>query len=223
MKRALRVITLISAILVLCSVGSVYAFWEYGSGDRQNSEVDLPLSLIMPPPTPWEDKEILPAEHTRLVEVFAHQIDDPNSPTNALLLDRVNGALGLGIIRVTETGSMDDKGDELREIFNCQNSSFMIDLDYTMSGSFWSGYTYTFTGYTIYTTETDLTGLAPGDYVENIYQTTFKKDETGNWAADQSTLGYAEFAYYKNEWGQADQSKPAWNISSWKAGTPPTA
>lgn len=222
MKKIVRILSLFSVLILLLSTASVYASWTYIRADNI-PQVDLTVNLLIPPPVNWDEKDILPPEHARLVEIFVREINDPTSEIHTRMSDRLAGFLNINLFgQKDKLGSMDEDGAALREIFSCENSHFIVKMNAKANwiwGTIPPRYTNTYYGFDIFTTETDLSTLQAGDWVEGVYKTTFKKDENGNWIADQSYLGRAPFASYDAEW--SSETIPAFDVDNWQPVTTP--
>lgn len=220
MKKIIRILSFLSVLILLLSTAGVYATWNYIRVDN-SPQVNLAIELAIPPPVEWVEKDILPPEHARLVEIFVREINDPTSEIHTRMSDRLAGFLNINLFgQKDKLGSMDEDGAALREIFSCENSHFIVKMNAKANwiwGTIPPRYTNTYYGFDIFTTESDLSTLKAGDWVEGVYKTTFKKDADGKWIADQSYLGRAPFASYDAEW--SSETIPAFNVDKWEAVT----
>lgn len=218
MKNMIRILSVISAVLLTLSIGGVWGIWIYADPEKPNYAF-FNTTLTMPPPVNWEEKETLPPEHARLVEIFVQEINNPTSEIHSRMTDRLAGFLNINWFgQKDELGSMDEDGAELREIFSCESSHFIVKMNAETNwvwDGLWQGhYENTYYDFDIYTTETDLSTLSLGDWVENVYKTSFKQDENGDWIADVSVLGRAPYSNYDAEW--SSELIPAFDVDAWE-------
>lgn len=218
MSKAIKMLSFLTVLVIIFGAVGVQASWRYLVVTEQVNET-LSIDFLIPEPIPWEDKDILPPEHARLIELFVQEINDPDSIIHDRTKDRLTGFLDLNWFGQKDTlGSMDEDGQALRELFSCENSSFIVKMDAEkkwVSGPFWDKeYEITYKGFTVYTTETSLSGHRTGDWIDDVYKTTFILDENGKWVADESTCGRAPYANYDVEWSSS--SIPSFDISKWQ-------
>ncbi|MBQ8214564.1 MAG: hypothetical protein IJZ80_11190 [Clostridia bacterium] len=215
MKKTIRILSFLMFLLLVFTTAGVYAIWSYGV--VVPDPIDLSISLNIPPPVEWTDKDILPAEHARLLEIFIQEINKPDSIVYDHLYDRFTGLLGLGLFTKYELGSMDEDGAPLRKLFSIETSAFILDFDAKRNYVWGSGWQITYNSFDMYTTEIDLSTLSPGDKVSPVYKTTVTKNtETGLWELGQSIKGEADFSYYDEEGTWQNETIPSFDTDSWR-------
>lgn len=211
MKTTTKLLCFFSGLLLLFSVTGVYAVWDYTDQDGVNpKDQALSVTLSMPPPVEWDNKDTLPAEHARLLEIFINEINNEESIIHGHIEDRHTGLLGTGWFSKGTLGSMDEEhGAALLELFSCENSDFMLEFQMNADG--------TYRSLTMYTTEVDLSKLS-GGWVSPVYKTILSYDTpTGLWTIEESIEGRAPFGYYDEEgklWFQEDI--PSFDTGDWE-------
>lgn len=221
MKGTIRLLSFLSVLVLIFTAVGVSATWTY-IYFTDLPEQELPIQLLIPEPVQWENKDELPPEHARLVELFVQEINDPDSIIHDRMTDRLAGFLNINWFgQKDELGSMDEDGAELRKLFSCENSHFIVKMDAKTKwvGGFFSGhYENTYYGFEIYTTETDLSTLKSGDWVEDVYKTTFQFNKnTNEWEVVESMAGRAPYSSYDAEW--SSERIPAFDVDKWQRTT----
>lgn len=224
-KKIMTAISLITALILVLSVGGTFATWRYALGRCADVVQNLPLEAF-----PWEGSDILPEEdevgknHRNLIDMILNgTVTDANGKVTNLGLnhsgsyinEEIADRAGAWIGRSDTLGSMDFwERSDIDKYFNTsnENTTFVLYFPNGVSNTYY-----------LYTTDVSLgasntPNIAIGENVYPVYRTVLKKNSEGYWEATETKLGYAQSAWYDNRVTGSLLKYPSFNPSTWKEG-----
>ena len=227
-----KFLPLLCLLLVLSSVGGVFAIWQYAEDPSASVADNVPFTLGE---FKWEGSEILPddvegEDHAWLIKSLVSGtlngrvigLDNPDSALNEYISDRLAGGLGW---KRDYFGSMAVTGDEEMEaLFGAaaEGLSFIIQVKSN-------------TEYYIYTTSVDLgergepnwlgtsnktpgkPNVPLGSYVDHVYRTKITRPSTSEpWDIIETKRGKAISDWYDENRRNANITQiPAFDPNTW--------
>ena len=232
--KIMRAMSLIMCIVVIVSIGGVYAVWQYSSNRPNTESLEIPIKVGE---FEWSGSGNLPTDdaigedHLALIQnIIAHPehgLNQSGSYLNEQIEKRQDGGLGwrdgrdtLGSMAVTQSG-------ELTEIFGLDASNLDFLIQFVSN-----------TEYYIFTTGVDLgtrgeinwlgtSNKTPGkpttpigQSIYPIYRTKVVK-ENGTWKGIETVVGYATSAWYEESRSNANATQiPSFDPDTFTEGKP---
>lgn len=228
MKRTLlfRGMSLLITMVLLLSVGGVYATWHYAREQCTPVQAVLPLEIF-----PWQGSEVLPEDdqvgknHKNLIEIILNgSLTNSNGTVTPLGLNYADSYLNSEIEDRAEgswwatsdtLGSMDFwESADINNYFNTSNENISFVLYFP------DGVADT---YYLYTTDVELESgnnpnISIGEPIYPIYQTVLTKNAQGVWEATDTKVGYAESDWYDNRITGSLLRYPSFDPATWVEG-----
>lgn len=212
-KLLLKVMLVATGVVAVATATGVYATWTYGSLTPQ--EVDRSINVQLQD-FKWDGAEDLTTNTGENHYVLIEEIIDGEYGlnTSGSYLNQTIQTRSSGWFSSDTLGSMDFwEREDIKNYFDLEteNLSFLI--------YFPEGYQNT---YYLYTTSVALgsesTNIEIGKEIYPIYRTILEMNETGEYEAVKSELGYAKSAYYSNPITGTWLKYPSFDPESWTAG-----
>ena len=229
----IRVMALIMGIIIVVSIGGVYAIWQYSSNGPNSQKVEIPIKIGE---FEWAGSGNLPTDdaigedHISLIQNIInhpeHGLNTSKSYLNEQIKDRQDGGIGwsggrdtLGSMAVTQSA-------ELTEIFGLDASNLDFLIQFVSN-----------TEYYIFTTGVDLgtkgeinfwgNNSKPGnpktpigESIYPIYRTKVVKTD-GVWKGVETVVGYATSAWYEESRRNANATQiPSFDPDTFREGKP---
>ena len=229
----IHILSLLMCLVMVFTVGGVYATWEYSNIGPNPSSLDITLKLGE---FDWAGSGNLPTDdaigedHIALIQNIInhpqHGLNVSKSYLNKQIADRQDGGIGwsggrdtLGSMAVTQSA-------ELTDIFGLDASNLEFLIQFKSS-----------TEYYIFTTGEELgqrgeinfwgNNSKPGKPVVPIGQSIYPIYRTlvvktnGKWAAKETKVGYATSAWYEESRRNANATQiPSFDPDTFKEGKP---
>lgn len=222
MKSASKIALCLTAFLMVGTIASVSATFEYAAYGAESTKNELSFQVA---PFNWEGSEILPdnvqgEDHQTLIDLILNSdagLNTSGSYLNEQIDDRKSS-----FWKWDTYGSMDVyDAAEMASIFKTETNGLTFLLEFPSNDPN--------TQY-LYTTSVDLgesgyltdqkNNIPTDRNVYAVYRTTLKKNATtGKWEAEKSELGYAQSDWYDNNvLGSWVAKCPSFDPDTWKAG-----
>ena len=223
----------LTALVLICSVGGVYATWQYCPVGPSPSSVELSVVLGE---FNWSGSGNLPTDdaigedHISLIQQIInhseHGLNTSGSYLNDEIKERQDGGIGWSGGRDTLGSMAVTQSDELKEIFGLEANNLHFLIQFISN-----------TEYYIFTTGVDLgtrgeinfwgNNKTPGnptvpigENIYPIYKTTVIKTN-GTWAPTETVKGYAKSAWYEESRRNATATQiPSFDPDTFQEGNP---
>ena len=228
-----RTLSLMMVLLMLFSVGGVYATWKYTNDGIAPGVVELPIRLGE---LNWAGSGDLPTDdaigenHISLIDQIInhpqHGLNTSGSYLNDQIKDRQDGGLGWSGGRDTLGSMAVTQSEELTEIFGLTSYSLNFLIQFKSNTEYYIFTTGEYLGQrgeiSIWgTNKTPGQPTVPiGGSIYPIYRTRVVKTD-GVWAAVETQEGYATSAWYEESRRNATATQiPSFDPDTFQAGKP---
>lgn len=228
-----RTLSLMMVLLMLFSVGGVYATWKYTNDGIAPGVVELPIRLGE---FNWAGSGDLPTDdaigenHISLIDQIInhpqHGLNTSGSYLNDQIKDRQDGGLGWSGGRDTLGSMAVTQSEELTEIFGLTSYSLNFLIQFKSDTEYYIFTTGEYLGQrgeiSIWgTNKTPGQPTVPiGGSIYPIYRTRVVKTD-GVWAAVETQEGYATSAWYEESRRNATATQiPSFDPDTFQAGKP---
>ena len=228
-----RTLSLMMVLLMLFSVGGVYATWKYTNDGIAPGVVELPIRLGE---LNWAGSGDLPTDdaigenHISLIDQIInhpqHGLNTSGSYLNDQIKDRQDGGLGWSGGRDTLGSMAVTQSEELTEIFGLTSYSLNFLIQFKSDTEYYIFTTGEYLGQrgeiSIWgTNKTPGQPTVPiGGSIYPIYRTRVVKTD-GVWAAVETQEGYATSAWYEESRRNATATQiPSFDPDTFQAGKP---
>ena len=203
-----RIMALLCAVVLLCSIGGVWASFHYDQDVVYPVSQTIELSVF-----PWTGSDILPEDsesgenHLALIDAI---INDPtlglntaNSTLNQEITDRWTSSSWLDPKRKT-IGSMSRwDGGDLDKLFNTESDQleFLLEfLDEDNDGTVDAYYLYTTNIQLTFSSDNWMQQYTPnipiGETIYPVYRTRVERNSYGEWSGVETKVGSSKSVWY---------------------------
>ena len=230
-----QILAFVMCLVLVFSVGGVYATWQYASSGPNPAYIDIPIKLGE---FNWAGSGNLPTDdaigedHIALIDNIInhpeHGLNTSKSYLNEEINNRQDGGIGWSGGRDTLGSMAVTQSEELTEIFGLDASNLDFLIQFKSD-----------TEYYIFTTGVDLgergeinwlgnnktpgkPNVPLGEAIYPIYRTLVVKTN-GKWAAKETKVGYATSAWYEESRRNANATQiPSFDPDTFREGKPAT-
>ena len=228
-----RISLVLLCVVVLLSVGGVYATWSYSTDAHIASKMEFPLRMGE---FNWTGSGDLPTldeigeDHISLIQQIVnhpqHGLNTSRSYLNEQIADRQDGGLGWKDGRDTLGSMAVTQSSELSEIFGLEANNLQFLIQFKSSTEY---YIFTTGEYLGQRGEVNFWGnnktpgkptVPIGENIYPIYKTRVVKTN-GTWAPVETVKGYAASAWYEESRSNATATQiPSFDPDTFKEGNP---